>query len=390
MSSLENLRLCVLRREGRGSNAPLARRVLRGIDLLSELFQGKAQAVPSFADLEHNPEAEESGADAARWLEEVERRIARILRPPSLVIKTMHMVHGQREYFPFDEETTLNDVQTRLLERHRESIVDYLARYSEDRLEEGLHLDFYDGCPALEKESRPLDSSLKVCTLANAETDGVYWWPHITLKRVKPERTSFSSLLVDDSNWIGLIGGVPRPLLSDYYGVEARPTRRRFAAILESESLASRGGISLWALPEAATPAFGLPSWALGHGGGKPGERPLMRKAELVRRFCGLACPCESGVPYSKCCGSLGEAAESAGVPAASLGSLPILIPAADLDPAGFSVSQLISSWIEERTDACVGEFTGLGAEAKAALLAVRPAIAGAGKAPSAIGHEFA
>jgi hypothetical protein len=99
--------------------ADLAQRCLQGLDVLESLGRDLA----GWRELCAARPAAASPAAAAGWLERLDRAVADTIAPRRvLVIKTMHRPHGLREVLPFDDNTTLRDVERQLIKRYQASI----------------------------------------------------------------------------------------------------------------------------------------------------------------------------------------------------------------------------------------------------------------------------
>lgn len=149
---------------------------LRGIEILETV------GVPEldFEELVRDQPQSEDGREAvSRWLMELNRKIDLALRGGRvLVLKTMHLTHGLREFFLFDDTTTLEHVEEHLRKCYRDSIREYITKFTADLLPDGpIRLQFYAGSPRNGVEARPLDPETRVVTLTGVDTDGVYWWP---------------------------------------------------------------------------------------------------------------------------------------------------------------------------------------------------------------------
>lgn len=121
---------------------------------------------------------------SARWLANVDSLFEAAFRPAKvLVLKTMHLVHGQREGFPFDENTTLREVQSHLVSRHHETLIQYLMRHDDHAGTDDLQLEFYPGTLIAETPPPPLDPDTRVSTIPDSDIDGVYWWPKVRMPK---------------------------------------------------------------------------------------------------------------------------------------------------------------------------------------------------------------
>lgn len=166
---------------------------LRGIEILETLGVQELDFVELARD---QPRLEDGRAAVSRWLVELNRKIeSALVGGRVLVLKTMHLTHGLREFFPFDETTTLEHVEEHLRKCYRDSIHEYITKFTADLLPDGpIRLQFYAGSPQGGVEARPLDPETRVATLPGVDTDGVYWWPQS--KQLLRERA-----LTPRNNW---------------------------------------------------------------------------------------------------------------------------------------------------------------------------------------------
>jgi hypothetical protein len=167
---------------------------LRGIEILETLGGQDA----AFAELaQHQPRAEDGSAGVNRWIWELNRKIeATLAGGRVLVLKTMHLTHGLREFFPFDDTTTLAHVEEHLRKCYLDSIHEYITKFTADLLPDGpIKLQFYAGSPREGEELRPLNPETRVATLPAVDTDGVYWWPQSRQPLREPRLTRNALLL---------------------------------------------------------------------------------------------------------------------------------------------------------------------------------------------------
>jgi len=185
MAVVDELRQVIIRLGQAAGADGLAEACLRGIEVLSSL-PGKEIAVNSLLGCAPAPGNE--GGEGRRWLEEVQQAIKEaVVGGRRLVIKTMHLTHGVRETVPFDDTTTMADVERHLSQLYLSSIRDYITRFTSELIgDEPIRLDFFSGTLVNGQEPRPLDPETPVATLPGAQTDGVYWWPRAKQPRGRP------------------------------------------------------------------------------------------------------------------------------------------------------------------------------------------------------------
>ncbi len=228
--------------QGAGRSSDLAKACLRGIALLREL-PDKAELFGAFRE-DHPPPA--NGTEAAQsWLHALNGAIRQALvNQLSLALKTMHMTHGLREFFPFDETTTLLDVERHLLRSYRHSINEYITRSTPDLLpDEPLRLDFYSGVPSGEGMARPLDPETRVSTLPEADTDGVYWWPRAKENAIRQRNTPDGLLLSQamlDLRTAAREQATPIYSLADYGSFAQPPSNTAFGLSGRVQALSTR------------------------------------------------------------------------------------------------------------------------------------------------------
>ena len=110
--------------------------------------------------------------------------------------QTMHLTHGLREFFPFDDTTTLQDVEEHLRKCYQDSIHEYITKFTADLLPDGpIRLQFYAGSPRDGVEARPLNPETRVATLPGVDTDGVYWWPQSKQPLREPRLTFYAGTM---------------------------------------------------------------------------------------------------------------------------------------------------------------------------------------------------